>query len=401
MTRTNRSAKLTAPLLAAVALLTACGAETTSLVESTPSEIETPSASPSPTPEIDIAAEFAAVIGSPGFSVEASITGSIEVGPGEGTIDGSLRSSASANHLVMEITMPGQTSQVTETILVGGKTYDREGELWFEGSAQSANDAFTSALGDLESLTDAGMVERDGDRLHRLVTPQGADLDAASLGFTDPSVSGFEAEVEFFATDDGTPAGLILSAAWEQDVDGERMDATMTLDYTFTSIGRPVDIAAPEEVWIKFTSDAFGYRMAYPSTWDFVHVQADGENPASDAFLAPATIGPVVTEVNVYHYPDLEAGIPPNAWFLESGTLLEEAWSTTLETSQAIEVNGIQAQLFTLHGTSFDGNATYFQEAALFAGTEAWDIDWYSDPGTEAADHELLLTMLSTFRPAP
>jgi len=400
MVRTDHSTFRMATAVLAFAALTACGAATTSSIQSsTPSETKAPSASPSP--EIDIAAEFAAIVGSPAFAVEAEITGSIEIGQGEGTIGGSMTSGANANHLVLEITMPGQTSQVTETILVGGKTYDREGDLWFEGSAQSSNDAFTSALGDLGSLRVAGTVERDGDQLNRLVTAGSASLDAASLGFTDPSVSEFEARVEFFATDEGTPAGLILSAAWEQDVNGERMGATMTLDYTFTSIGRPVDIAAPEEVWVKFTSEDFGYRMAYPSTWDFLHIAADGENPATDAFLAPTTIGPVVKEINVYHYPDLEAGIVPNAWFRESGLLLEEAWGTSLETSEAIEVNGIAAQLFTLHGTSFDGHATYFQEVALFDGSVAWDIDWYSGPGTEMADRELLLTMLSTFRPAP
>lgn len=400
MFRTERSTVRTAAALLAAALLTACGAATTPSIEpATPSEIAAPS--PSPSPPVDVAAEFAAIVESPAFSVEAVITGTIAVGQGEGTIAGSLTSGASANHLVMEITLPGQTSQVTETILVGGRTYDREGDLWFEGGAQSGNDAFLTALGDLDSLREAGPVVRHGEQLHRLVTGRGADLDAASLGFTDASVTGFEADVEFFAADDGTPAGLALSAAWEQDVNGTPMDATMTLDYTFTSVGRPVDIAAPEEVWVRFTSDEFGYRMAYPATWDFVHVPAEGEAAATDAFLAPTMTGPVPTEVDIYHYPDLEAGIPPNAWFRESVVVLEERWGTALETSDAIEVNGIDARLFTLHGTDGDGNAAYFQEVALFAGTAAWDIDWYSAPGTEAADRELLLTMLSTFRPAP
>lgn len=401
MVRANRASIRTAPTLLVVALLTACGAATTSPSRVvTPSEIESPSASPSP--EIDVAAEFAEVMGSPTFSVEAVITGSIEVGQGEGAISGTLAAGGGGSHLVMEVALAGQASQLTEIISVDGETYEREGDLWFESSDEATTDnSFTSVLGNLESLRDAGMVERDGDQLHRLVPARAANLDAASLGFTDPSVSGFEADVEFFAAGDGTPAGLLISAAWEQVVNGEPVDGTMTLDYTFTSVGRPVDVVPPEEVWVKFTSEEFGYRMAYPSTWDFQHFPADGETLAADVFLAPATIEPVATEVNVYHYPELEAGILPNQWFRDSGLVLEEAWGTSLETSEAIEVNGIEAQLFTLHGTQDDGNAAYFQEAAIFTGDVAWDVDWYSAPGAETADRELLLKMLSTFRPTP
>ena len=399
MLRTIRHLGLAAARWSLIAILTACGAAATSpSSEAAPSVTESPSASPSP--EIDVASAFAEIMGSSTFSVESQISGSIEVGAGEGAISGSLVADAGGNHLVMEITLPGQASQVTETINAGGMSYRREGDLWFlAGDVSNGDDSFAADLGNLESLRDEGVVERDGDRLHRLVPSQPLDLDASSLGFDDPSVSGFQADVEFFATDDGTPAGLVISAQWEQDVNGEPMDATMTLDYAFTSVGEAVDIVAPEELWLKFTSDAFGYQMAYPSTWDFQHFPAEGEFPAADVFLAPATVGAVATEVDVYHYPDLEAGIVPNAWFRDSGLLLEETWGTSLETSELIEVNGIEAQLFTLHGVQEGGNDTYFQEAAIFAGSVAWDVDWYSQPGMEMADRELFVKMLSTFRP--
>lgn len=399
MVPTIRQSGLAAARWLVIALLTACGGAATSPSSDVrPSVTESPSASPSP--DIDVASAFAEIMGSPTFSVEARISGSIEVGQGEGAISGNLAADAGGNHLVMEKALPGQASQVTETLNVGGESYRREGELWFlAGDVGNADDSFAAALGDLESLEDEGVVERDGDRLHRLVPSQPLDLDAASLGFGDPSVSGFQADIEFFATGDGEPAGLVISARWEQDVNGEPMDATMTLDYAFTSVGDPVDIVAPEELWLEFTSDAFGYRMAYPSTWDFQHLPSDGEFAAADVFLAPAGIGAVPTEVDVYHYPNLEAGIVPNAWFRDSGLLLEETWGTSLETSEPIEVNGIEAQLFTLHGVQEDGNAAYFQEATIFSGNVAWDVDWYSQPGTEAADRELLLKMLSTFRP--
>lgn len=396
---TTRASGFAAPRLLLIATLTGCAGQAVSpSIDAATSPTE--SQSPSPSPDVDVAGAFADIMGSPTFSVEAVISGSVEVGAVEGAISGSLMAGVGGSHLLMEIALPGQASQATETISVGGKAYQREGGLWFLSTDETTPDnSFTAALGDLESLSDAGIVELDGDRLHRLVPSQPLDLDPASFGFTDPSVSGFEGGVEFLATQDGAPAGMIITANWEQDVNGEPEDGTMTLEYAFSSVGGTVDVVPPDEVWLKFTSDTFGYQMAYPSTWDFQHIPADEEYSAADVFLAPATIGPVQTEVDVYHYPDLEAGVLPNAWFFESGTVLEEKWGTAPETSEPIEVNGIKAQLFSLHGVQDDGEDAYFQEAAIFAGNVAWDVDWYSQPGKEAHDRELFLKMLSTFRP--
>ena len=52
-------------------------------------------------------------------------------------------------------------------------------------------------------------------------------------------------------------------------------------------------------------------------------------------------------------------------------------------------------------GVQDDGYEAYFQEGAVFAGTAAWDLDWYSAPGTEDEDRDLFLTMISTFRQTP
>jgi len=51
-----------------------------------------------------------------------------------------------------------------------------------------------------------------------------------------------------------------------------------------------------------------------------------------------------------------------------------------------------------LHGVRDGGEDAYFQQAAIFAGEVAWDVDWYAPPGNEAHDRELFLKMLSTFR---
>ena len=396
MFRTTRST-LSAALL--VAALTACGGQAAVPTDdaSTPQPV-----SPSPSPEVDVAAAFSDAIQSPSFSVEADITGSIEAGNGVGSITGNLTSGGGASHLLIEVALNGQPTQVTEKILIGAKSYTREGELWFESPEGGASDdSFAAALGDLDSLTDAGIVERSDKEVHRLIPSEPLSIGAAALGFTDPTVSDFEGGAEYFATDDGTPAGLVIMATWRQDVNGQSMPAEMTLDYAFTSVDEPVEITAPDDLWVKFTSDAFGYQMAYPSTWEPQHIPASDGLAAADIFIAPVGLGDVPTELDIFHYPDLEAGIIANGWFLDSAAVIEESWGAALESSDAIDVNGLRAQLFSLHGVQDDGYEAYFQEAAVFAGTAAWDLDWYSAPGTEEEDRDLFLTMISTFRQTP
>ena len=328
--------------------------------------------------------------------MEAVITGTVEAGAG--TISGSMSSGFGAFHQILEVASSGHT-QETEMIGVGGMVYERDGELWFESPQTTAGTPFDALPGDFASLTDLGLVERNGDRLHRLVLTEPVEIDAGSLGFTDPSISGFSADFEFFATAEGVPAGLVLSATWTQQASEEPISGEMTLDYAFAAVGEPVHIVAPEDIWVRFTSDALGYRIAHPSSWDFQHIAADGEYLVADDFLSPVK-GASVSEVMITRCTDFDQAVTPNAWFVGTAQVLEEEWATPVETSEPLAIEGVDAQLFDLHG-EIEGDAVYYQQAAVFLDGVAWDVSWYSDPGTEEQDRKLFLRMLSTFSPTP
>ena len=390
-TRTAPSAALTLAVVLVLALA-ACAGGTASPAQpsDTPTVAPTPTASPP-----DVAAAFAERINEE-LTFVSDLSGTVTVGDIEGTVSGRVDVVGSDVHSLTVIEIPGAPIQENEFLRVDGVTYGRsENGNWVEldtDGSPATRDPITAALADAAALEVVGTEEHDGETLHRIESTSGADISPADLGITSSDITEFEAEVAFLAEDDGTLAGIIFVAAWLQGTQGEPIPAEMEL--TFLAADRVATIEAPEEVWMRYESAEFGYRMDHPADWDVVHQPAEGEFSPFDLYL-----GPVDAEIQVYHYPDT-GGALSNEWFRASADLLTER-GVNPELAETMTLsNGLEVQIFT--GTSTEEAGTFFfQQAVIFGGAQAWDLDWYSELGSEAEDQDLFVDFVLSVAPAP
>jgi len=351
--------------------------------------------SPSPSPDVDVGAAFLLAINAPDFAAKGDIEGSISIGLASGRVTGEFELVQADFRTLTTITIAGQAPVTTEQVSVAGSGYERtiaesQAGVWM-ASPPSGGSLF-SVLSPAIVLGEAGTEERAGEILHRLVPVGPVDFEPTALGFTDPSIADFRADVAFLAEGDGTPAAMIVTADWRQTVGGSLGAASLELTFNFTSFGGPATVEAPDDVWLLRPNADYRYAMAHPTGWDVTPVGETAESAGYDLFLSP-----VAEEVLVYVYPDLTPDVVAAAWFRDSAALLEEGFGVPLETNEELTVGGLSARLFSLHGSDESG-AFFHQEAVVFGSGIAWDLDWYSAPGAEVADRERFMQFLSTFR---
>jgi len=393
-----RPASIAGALLIIVGVSACGGAGTAASPAATPSSrpaSPTPSATPEP---VDVAAAFVEKqAGSLTFFSE--LTGRIQVGDVEGDVSGHLRVVGRDVHNLTVMTFPGLPPQETETITVGGTTYARTAEgYWLvasgacAGGGAAAPDPVTAALADADDLEVVGTEEVDGATLHRIESTSAPDIAPAAFGITDPSVTDFDAEVAFLAEDDGTPAGVILTASWTQGTAGEPVRAELEMRYL--AVDETAEIEAPDDVWTVYESAELGYRMAHPVDWDVTHEPATEEFDARDLY-----VGPVDGELQVYRYTDL-GGAGANMWFRASADLLLETFGVEPVVVNTLTLSdGAEVQIFALNYTD-QADEVFFQQAVVHGGDVAWDLDWYSLAGNEDADQALLLRFVNSFQRA-
>jgi hypothetical protein len=223
----------------------------------------------SPAPNVDVAAAFTKAMEDP-FRANASVEGEMTVGSatyaftGESTIDGP------DNHQTITVAIPGAPER-TETMTLDGVKYVNRGGIWFEKpeaeEASGPGSDFSSVLKSVLDVTDAGMVTKGGRSLHHLKPRHDTPIPISAIGMADPGGDG-TATFDFYARDDGTLVVLEMNATWTAVNGSARTPVRMSLDYTFTDVGRPVAIDHPAQVWVTFTSKRFKYTIAHPSDWE-------------------------------------------------------------------------------------------------------------------------------------
>jgi DcrB len=247
-----------------------------------PSPTTAPSAPPaSSQPPVDVAAAFLASL-SRGLSAQADLEGSVRIGALTMPVSGRSQISGPDSHQTVTIVNAGRPT-VIETISVGGHSYAKRAELWYEQPATGKADlsAFFTAMA---SLTDMGAVTKDGRRLHRLAPPPGTTIPPSALGAIPAGATGATLAVEFYAEDDGTPAIITIDASWTQKVGKADQPASMHLDMILSSVGRPIAVEAPSPVWVAMSSKRLGYRMSRPSDWD---VELARKSSGNDYLFGP------------------------------------------------------------------------------------------------------------------
>ena len=168
------------------------------------------------------------------------------------------------NHQRVTIAIPGAPER-TETLTLDGVKYENRGGLWFQkpdaepGSGPGSD--FSSIMKSVLDVADVGVVTKDGRSLHHLKPKKDTPIPISAIGMADPGGDG-TVTFDFYASDDGTPVVMVDErepGPRSTDHLGHRV--RMTLDYTFSNVGGPVDIACPAQVWTTFTSKRFKYSI--------------------------------------------------------------------------------------------------------------------------------------------
>lgn len=279
-----RPATQVVALVAAMLAVSACGANPatptpmpspTPTQAATPTPTPTPSPTPGPTP-VDAAPAFVRTMTSPTFSGAADLTGTVTVGVLSGTASGTLEIGGGNSSSTTRMTIGGTTS-VNDSISIGPDSWTRSEPGPWLVRARTSKGSLAGLLAKVSSVTDVGVESRANRQLHHLRPASGNTIDPITIGFDVANATGASFTLDFFATEDGTPAVMALAGSWTQTIDGQAYPATMALDYAFRDVGRTQDISAPVDVWDVYTSQALHYTMAHPAGWTVKRVKTTDE----------------------------------------------------------------------------------------------------------------------------
>jgi hypothetical protein len=271
--RAHRSIAVTTLTVLSIALAACGGAATSSAPAAAPSQAPaSPTAAATPSPSaVDVAAAFVQNVTGPSFNATATIAGTMTVGPVDGTItgEGVVSGANSSMTLVIDADVFKQTS---ESIHVGGASWSRKDDgPWLEDPAKpagSANQTLDGMLQSVTSVTDTGVETRGGRQLHHLRSSGGNAIPPTTFGVDPATAKDAEFTLDFYATDDGTPAILAIAGSWTTvGSGGTSLPTELRFDITLDDVGEPQVINPPEDVWVRYTSKALGYTMAHPPDW--------------------------------------------------------------------------------------------------------------------------------------
>ena len=217
--------------VAVLLLVAACGsaapstspppsATTAPAASATPAATPAASATPSPTPvAADVSEPFLAIISDPAYAADADVSGTMAIGGVEGTVSGGVSFSGPDSASSLTISIAGQ-EQTNESIDLGDDAWERESPgPWL--AVKPSTSPMAAYLDGLTSVVDLGVVDLDGTSLHHLQPADGGVLSPAALGFDVAGAKDVAITIDFYATDDGTPAVIAVGGAWTQASDGE------------------------------------------------------------------------------------------------------------------------------------------------------------------------------------
>jgi hypothetical protein len=207
-------------------------------------------------------------ISSPDFTARAAFAGTLTIGAVDGQIAGDGAFSGADSRLSQTITA-GTFKQETESVTVNGTSWSRKSPgPWLEDPKKPASsNSLSEILRTLVGVTDLGLETRGGKPLHHLQMAGGGAVPAAAIGIDAPTAKNGKATLDFYATEDGSPAVMAISGSWTQVSGTVEVPCTMAFDITFSAVGTPQTIDPPTDVWERYTSKNLGYTMAHPSDW--------------------------------------------------------------------------------------------------------------------------------------
>jgi hypothetical protein len=343
----------------------------------------TPPATPSPSP-VDVTAAFIRTIASPGFSATADITGTVSFGAAAGELIGNGLFSGPGSSLSMQIDVGGVTQQ-TDTISIGSESWSRNspGPWLADPDAGPSGGSMSGTLAAIASVEDLGVTAKNGQQLHHLQPKGGGQISPATIGFEVEGATDVAFVMDFYATDDGTPAIMGISGSWTQTEGDVVLPISIDFEFAFSGVGAPQTISPPEDVWVVNASKTFPYSMAHPVDWT-VESSKTEDAYAIDGqpyvYVAPqqlakgATVDDFVADLQAFYKDDF--GVP---------------------TSQvATRLGGQPAYRVVYQFTNDQGQDVTFVDDTAVRGRTGWEVFLVTAGG--AADIPVFDQFVSTFQ---
>jgi hypothetical protein len=384
---TTRGLRLRSLALATGLVVAACQNTPTLAPSAGVTSTASPPASTAPSPSaaaVDVAPLFVEAMKHLDSGI-VELDGSATVGPIKVDVSGTTTFDGPDNKGTVTSTVAG-VSTVTETVLVAGKAYSKTGDgPWLAVPTPSSN-GFQSKLTNVtaSSLTDKGTTTRNGATVHQL---EGSDvLNPGDLLSSATGISNVQGTTTFYCKDDGTPVGATIDMTWSQTAGAAALDASMTFEITFSSIGSAQTISAPAEVWKRFNVDKRGYSLAYPPNYDHTARQGfDYFVGPDDTFFFGSRIATQGYTLNIIAKSEVSSA--------------KSSLKAKSVSNEDVVMGGIPGRLLKTSGTSADlGGKVAFFEAIVVKGKYAYFVAWVSHAGDEAADLATFMQVVSTFQ---
>ena len=355
---------------------------------STASLSPTPQPTASATP-FDVVSAFVSKLAS-GLTADATVSGTIDVGSVHGTLEGSYTFGTDGNYAYELTTIVGESRSVSRGTVVNGTTYSRsENGPWLQeapaasGGAQTGG--FQQVTAQIPSVRDMGIVTFGGSQVHSLQAPGGLTVPASALGISDPDVHDPRATVDFYAYDDGTPAGMTLTISWTQGSAGAAQDAKMVMDLVFNNPGGAISVQAPDDVWQVYTSKQQHFSVAYPGDWT-----AKGD-AVSVSFTAPDDAAFMWIGLGVE-----SKQIDQKTWAADVLSGATSEFGVRSDGKLAVVVGGVTTTAYEFHA-KMNGQPAFFMDAPVVRAGKGYELQWVSMPGYEADDIARFQTFLASF----
>jgi hypothetical protein len=361
-------------LVAAVALLAvACGSQT-----ATPTPTPTPT--PSPTP-VDVGAVVLKAIQASDYSAEFTLQGTGTFGGQSLTTTGTWDTAGGGSHTTTHVAM-GTDSWTTDSIEVGGKSWDSSAGGPYIPSANTTCNTMNDALRLAKALTDEGTVTKNGQTVHDLTIEGG--VDASCTAPTSISVTDMKLTIDLYATDAGKLVAISEIDTWTQLSGGSPLSASMTSEATPT--GQPAGaITAPAAPWSLYEDADAHFRVAYPAGWSEELYQGHPSLRDSDHnYLVEFLVSKLPAGYTLTDYAKVDR---------ESLNTLK---SLKMNTTQTADLGGEAAGLFEFHYVS-GSTPIHALDAYTVHSGNSLDVFWASAPGTEKADYEMYSNIVNSF----
>jgi hypothetical protein len=317
-----------------------------------------------------------AVISDPAFATDADVSGTISVGSMRGSVDGTAKWRRDASATTTHLQVSG-FDQVSDTIRIGDQAWARKSPgPWLVSPVEAGG-----LRPQLDAVIDVGVESHAGRSLHHLQPRGGSALSAADLGFETEGAKDPRFTLDAYATDDGAPAVLEITGAWQQVTTGGSLPVDLAITYTL----RPpvATIEPPEDVWQTHVSKGFDYSMAMPAGWKVASSKtkdAYGFQGADYIYVAPQA---------------LQKGTKLAGFVKALKDAYEKQFGADPATDEPTTLGGLSAQRLTYRLTGDSGQEVTVSDYAAVHGGKGWEVFLVTSGGSE--DVALFETFVVTF----